>query len=269
MRFPLTFGLNVNANAGSILGEIFNYKQNFRSQSARLPSHQRFLSRSMPAPSSAIRVLVVDDSALVRAGLRAVIGSHGRALGIAVIGEAGSVATAIVEARRLKPDLVLLDIRLPDGSGLDACREILRTLPTTRVLILTSVATDELIHQAVTAGAQGYLMKEIDPERLVRSIADAAAGKSVLTPEITERVMRMLREGTPGKNSGLAALSAQEHRVLALVAEGLTNKEVADKLGLSDNTVKNYLVSVFEKLQVKRRSQAAAMFAQARQTGER
>ncbi len=177
---------------------------------------------------------------------------------------AGGDAAAVGQARQLKPDVVLLDIRLPDGSGLDACREIKRTVPAARVLILTSVASDELIHQAVLAGAQGYLMKEINPEGLVRAIADAFAGKSVLTPEITERVLRLLREGPTSSVVGLSALSPQEHRVLALVAEGLTNKEVADKLGLSDNTVKNYLVTVFEKLQVKRRSQAAAVYAQAK-----
>lgn len=218
----------------------------------------------MTAPGSAIRVLVVDDSALVREGLRAVLGTHGKAHRIEVIGDADSVAAGVNQARRSKPDVVLLDIRLPDGSGLDACREIKRILPATRVLILTSVATDELIHQAVVAGAQGYLMKEINPDGLVRAIADAYAGRSVLTPDIAERVLRLLREGTQSSVANISALSPQERRVLALVADGLTNKEVGEKLGLSDNTVKNYLVTVFEKLQVKRRSQAAAIFAQTR-----
>lgn len=217
------------------------------------------------APATNIRVLVVDDSALVREGLRAVLGTHGKAHGIEVVADADSVASSLNQVRRFKPDVVLLDIRLPDGSGLDACREIKRSLPASRVLILTSVATDELIHQAVLAGAQGYLMKEINPDGLVRAIADAFAGKSVLTPEITERVMRLLRDGNQSSGANLSSLSPQERRVLALVADGLTNKEVGEKLGLSDNTVKNYLVTVFEKLQVKRRSQAAAMFAQVRQ----
>jgi two-component system, NarL family, response regulator DevR len=219
----------------------------------------------MTALGSVIRVLVVDDSALVREGLRAVLGTHGEFHRIEVSGEADSVAAGVSQARRLKPDVVLLDIRLPDGSGLDACREIKRILPATRVLILTSVASDELIHQAVIAGAQGYLTKEINPDGLVRAIVDAFAGKSVLTAEITERVLRLLREGPHSSGASLMSLSPQERRVLALVADGLTNKEVGQKLGLSDNTVKNYLVTVFEKLQVKRRSQAAAMFAQANQ----
>jgi two-component system, NarL family, response regulator DevR len=214
---------------------------------------------SMTAP--AIRVLVIDDSALVREGLKAVLSTHGRSYRIVVVGDVGTLKEGIESACGLHPDVVLLDVRLPDGSGLDACREILREQPSVRVLILTSNATDELIHQAVVAGAQGYLMKEINPEALVRAIADAFAGRSVLTPEVTERVMRLLRQGSP-TTANLSSLSPQEHRVLALVAEGLTNKEVGDKLGLSDNTVKNYLVTVFEKLQVKRRSQAAALFGQ-------
>jgi two-component system response regulator DevR len=219
----------------------------------------------MTSQASCIRVLVVDDSALVREGLRSVLGTHGRLQAIEVIGEADSVSVGVSEARRLNPDVVLLDIRLPGGSGLDACREIKRILPQTRVLILTSVASDELIHQAVVAGAQGYLMKEINPDGLVRAIADAFAGRSVLTPEITERVLRLLREGSNSATTNIMSLSPQERRVLALVADGLTNKEVGERLGLSDNTVKNYLVTVFEKLQVKRRSQAAAMFVQANQ----
>ena len=220
----------------------------------------------MNPDASSIRVLVVDDSTLVREGLRAVISSHGSKERINVVGEAASVSSAVSEAKRLKPDVVLLDIRLPDGSGLEACREVKRLLPLTAVLILTSTVNDESIHQAVLAGAQGYLMKEIDPAGLIRAITDVAAGKSVLAPDVTNRVLRLLREGPSGAGANLSTLSGQERRVLALVAEGLTNKEVGEKLGLSDHTVKNYLVTVFEKLQVKRRSQAAAMFAHGTQS---
>lgn len=215
--------------------------------------------------SSLVRILLVDDSALVRQGIRSVISAHGHDA-IEIVGEADSVAAALAETRRLRPEVVLLDIRLPDGSGLDACREILRELPETRVLILTSFTNDDLVYNAVIAGAQGYLMKEVDPVGLITAITDAAAGKSVLTPEVTSRVLRMVRSGGSGGGAGeLAMLSNQERRVLALVAEGLTNKEVGDKLTLSENTVKNYLVSVFEKLGVKRRSQAAAIYVQATQ----
>lgn len=229
----------------------------------------------MTPPAPAIRVLVVDDSALVREGLRAVIGTHGRGEKIAVIGEAGSVAAAVTEAKRLAPDVVLMDIRLPDGSGLEACREIRQQLAAVRVLVLTSVATDELIQEAVAAGAQGYLMKEIDSAGLIRAIVDAHAGKSVLTPEITERVLRLLRETAPGAaasaansappsaSGALAVLSPQERRVLALIAEGRTNKEIGVELGLSEKTVKNYLGNVFAKLQVSRRAQAAVFYTQA------
>jgi two-component system response regulator DevR len=217
----------------------------------------------MNAPNPTIRVLIVDDSALVREGLRAVIGTHGMRAGLIVVGEAPSVAAGVGEALRLQPDVVLLDIRLPDGSGLEACRKIRRALPATHVLVLTSVATDQLIHEAVSAGAQGYLMKEIDSAALIRAIVDAFAGKSVLTPEITERVMRLLRETPAASGGGLALLSAQERRVLALIAEGRTNKEIGLELELSEKTVKNYLGNVFEKLQVNRRAQAAVYYTQA------
>jgi two-component system, NarL family, response regulator DevR len=174
----------------------------------------------MPTSEMKIRVLVVDDSALVREGLRAVLGTHGQSEKIEVVGEAETRQAAIRQAHALRPDVVLLDIRLPDGSGLEVCREIKRSLPSTKVLILTSVAQDELIREAVLAGAQGYLMKEINLETLVIAILDTFAGRSVLTPEITDRVMRLLRDGKPGAASSISALSPQEHRVLALVAQG-------------------------------------------------
>jgi len=220
----------------------------------------------MSSDAPPIRILLVDDSALVRQGIRSVISAHGRGA-IEVVGEASSVQTAMEETRRLRPDVVLLDIRLPDGSGLDACRDILKEIPSTRVLILTSFTNDDLVYNAVIAGAQGYLMKEVDPSGLISAITDAAAGKSVLTPDVTSRVLRMVRSGGTGSGSGeLAMLSNQERRVLALVAEGLTNKEVGEQLNLSENTVKNYLVSVFEKLNVRRRSQAAAVYVQSTQS---
>jgi len=213
-----------------------------------------------------IRVVLVDDSALVRQGIKAVLVAHASTPPINVIGEAANVAEAISTVARLKPDVVLLDIRLPDGSGFDACKEILKNQPETRVLVLTSFTNDSFIHDAITAGAQGYLMKEIDPQGLVQAIRDIASGKSILSPDVMAGVMRVVRGGGTHEDRGLAALSAQERRVLALVAEGKTNKEIGVNLGLSDNTVKNYLVSVFEKLKVKRRSQAAALYVQAHKT---
>jgi two-component system response regulator DevR len=209
-----------------------------------------------------LRILLVDDSELVRRGIKTVVNAHtDRAM--RVIGEAGSVAEALVECSRLKPDVVLMDIRLPDGSGLDACRQILQRLPETRVIVLTSHSNDSFVYEAVTAGVHGYLMKEIDPAGLVQALEDVAAGRSILASDVTSRVLRLLRGG-PGRgaNADISTLSAQERRVLALVAEGKTNKQIGEQLTLSENTVKNYLVNVFEKLQVKRRSQAAAFYVQ-------
>lgn len=216
-----------------------------------------------PAPAP-IRVLLVDDSALVRQGIKSVLSAQQPSPEIEIVGEGGSVAEGIAEAKRLEPDVVLLDIRLPDGSGLQACREILKNRPATRVLILTSFTNDDFTYEAITSGAQGYLMKEIDPAGLVRAIHDIASGKSILAPDITAGVLRLMRGGGRNEGPDLSSLSAQERRVLALVAEGKTNKQIGDDLGLSDNTVKNYLCSVFDKLQVRRRSQAAAFYVQAK-----
>jgi two-component system response regulator DevR len=211
---------------------------------------------------SSIRVMLVDDSELVRRGIKTVLSTHTEPP-MRVVCEAGNVADAVSECLKHKPDVVLLDIRLPDGSGFDACRQILQKLPETRIVVLTSYSNDNFVYEAVTAGAQGYLMKEIDPAGLVQAVQDVAAGRSILDPEATSRVLRLLRGGGSGEQStDLSILSAQERRVLALVADGLTNKQVGEQLNLSENTVKNYLVNVFEKLQVKRRAQAAAIFVQ-------
>lgn len=215
---------------------------------------------SEPTPSP-IRILLVDDSELVRRGIKTVLSVQTNPA-MQVIGEAGNVAGAVAEALRLKPDVILLDIRLPDGSGFDACRQILQRLPETRILVLTSYSNDNFVYEAITSGAQGYLMKEIDPAGLVQALQDVAAGRSILDPDTTTRVLRLLRGGNSNEGADLSILSTQERRVLALVAEGLTNKQVGEQLTLSENTVKNYLVNVFEKLQVKRRAQAAAIFVQ-------
>ncbi len=213
-------------------------------------------------PKSPIRLLLVDDSELVRRGIKTVLASQTEPP-MCVVGEAGTVASAITACLLHKPDVVLLDIRLPDGSGFDACRRILQELPETRIVVLTSYSNDNFVHEAVTSGAQGYLIKEIDPAGLVQAVQEVAAGRSILDPDVTSRVLRMLRTGTGAEHTTtLSTLSAQEHRVLAFVAEGLTNKQAAERLGLSENTVKNYLVNVFEKLQVRRRSQAAAIYVQ-------
>ena len=218
---------------------------------------------------NSISVLIVDDSELVRTGLKTLfeINPENNAGRLHVAGEAHSVATAVAAAARLKPDVVLLDIRLPDGSGLTACRQILAAEPETRILVLTSVIEDNLVYEAMSSGAHGYLLKEINAQGLRQAIVDVAAGKFILDPALTTRVLNMVRSGgsgSPTENGKLAILSAQEKRVLALVAEGKTNKEIAEQMGLSDKTVKNYLSSVFEKLKIKRRSQAAVMYLENR-----
>jgi two-component system response regulator DevR len=209
-----------------------------------------------------IRILIVEDSALVRHGLRTVLNVNTEPA-LCVVGEADSNATAIAACDQYQPDVVLLDIRLPDGPGFQACREILQRHPATRIIVLTSHSTDRFVYEAVSAGAHGYLMKEIDPAGLVQAIHDVAAGQSILAPDVTDRVLKLLRGQSPGgPESELETLSPQERRVLAAVAEGLTNKQVGERLQLSENTVKNYLINVFEKIHVKRRSQAAAYYVQ-------
>ena len=210
-----------------------------------------------------VRVLIVDDSELVRLGLRTMLGSYSA---VSVVGEAESVETAVSSSQELKPDLVLMDIRLPDGNGIDACRQILAIRPLTRVLVLSSMVTDSLVQEAISAGAHGYLLKDIDGQGLVSAILDVAAGKSILDPAVTRRVMQLMKTGqnlAAGKER-YDSLSPQEQRVLALVAEGLTNKEIAAELKLSEKTVKNYLSNLFDKLQISRRSQAAAFYTQIR-----
>jgi two-component system response regulator DevR len=207
-----------------------------------------------------ISLVLVDDSEVVRAGLRTLLGIEPS---IEIVGEAGSVAAGVETAARLRPHVVLLDIRLPDGTGFDACRQILKRTPDTRVLVLTSIVDNAMVDEAIRSGAHGYLLKEIDGRGLVNAIRDVAAGKSILDPAVTARVMQLVKAGNTGRDP-LASLSPQEKRVLALIAEGCTNKEVGVKLGLSEKTVKNYLSTVFEKLHVTRRVEAATIFARER-----
>ncbi|QYM77709.1 response regulator transcription factor [Horticoccus luteus] len=208
-----------------------------------------------------ISVLLVDDSEVVRLGLRTLLGAEPD---LHVVAEAGTIADALRLAATAKPAVILLDVRLPDGNGVDACRELMRRHPAARIIMLTSMADDQLVEDAIRAGAHGYLLKDINARGLVQAIRDAAAGKSTLDPAITARVLALARSGAPSSTapSPLAALSAQEQRVLALIAKGRTNKEVAMELNLAEKTVKNYLSNLFEKLHVSRRAEAAALYAQ-------
>lgn len=215
-----------------------------------------------------IEILIVDDSELVRAGLKTLLDAHARTAGahLRMVGEASTANSAVSETVRLKPDVVLMDIRLPDGSGLEACRKILASDPDTKVLILTSVIDDNLVYDAMSSGAHGYLLKEINAQGLCQAIVDVAAGKFILDPTVTTHVLNLVRSGNTPSNEQdkLATLSAQERRVLALVAEGKTNKEIAESMALSDKTVKNYLSNIFEKLKISRRSQAAVLYTSSR-----
>lgn len=215
-----------------------------------------------PAPTHktpAIRVLLVDDHEVVRVGLKTVLTDK---LGITIVGEAATMADAMDQARLLKPDVILMDVRLPDGSGIDACREILSTVPRTHVLFLTSYADDHSVLAAVLAGAQGYVLKEIDTAGLIKAIQTVAQGQSILDPHVTQRAIDWIKglQRLPSSELEFEPLSPQEQRVLAHVAEGRTNKEIGLALKLSDKTVKNYLANVFQKLQITRRTQAAAFF---------
>ena len=219
----------------------------------------------MSVATKPITLVLADDSELVRTGLKTLLGSRGERAQFQVVGEAATAGAAVTETARLKPDVVLLDIRLPDATGFEACRQILAKLPDTRVLILTSVIDDNLVYEAMSSGAHGYLLKEINAQALWQAIIDVAAGKFILDPAVTTRVLNLVRHGAPqSEQDKLAQLSAQERRVLALVADGKTNKEIAEQMGLSDKTVKNYLSNIFEKLQISRRSQAAVLYAESK-----
>jgi two-component system response regulator DevR len=211
-----------------------------------------------PEPvSERIRVLLVDDSELVRTGLRTLLSVEPT---FTVVGEAGTIADGVADGLRLRPDVVLLDIRLPDGSGIDACRQILKGAPDTRVLMVTSVVDDAVVDDAIRAGAHGYLLKEIDGRGLVNAIRDVAAGRSILDPAVTARVIQLVKSVGPGRDP-LAVLSPPERQILGLIATGHTNKEVGVNLGLNEKTVRNHISMIFEKLHVTRRAEAAAIYA--------
>ena len=209
-----------------------------------------------------LRLVVVDDHEVVRQGLVALLG---RRDAFQVVGEAGTVEEALSVVRRFQPDLVIMDVRLPDGSGIEACREIRADLPGTRVVILTSYPDEEAVLSAIIAGASGYLLKQIRGRDLVNALEAVGRGESLLDPAVTEKVLdRVRRIATGTFTDELAALTAQEQRILLLVAEGKTNKEIAAEVFLSDKTVKNYVSSILSKLNLERRAQAAAFVAKHR-----
>ena len=212
-----------------------------------------------------LRLLVVDDHEVVRQGLVSLLD---RRANLQVVAEAGTVAEAIEQAHRQQPDLIVMDVRLPDGSGIEACRDIRAEMPETRVVMLTSYPDEEAVMSAIIAGASGYLLKQIRGRDLVNALEAVGRGESLLDPAVTSQVLERIRRiAANDQPDELAELTQQERKILMLVAEGKTNKEIAAEVYLSDKTVKNYVSSILSKLNLERRAQAAAFVARHRLKG--
>lgn len=213
-------------------------------------------------PRTPLRLLVVDDHEVVREGLVALLARREE---FQIVAEAGTVAESIAAARRFEPDLVVMDVRLPDGSGIEACRDIRAEFPAMRIVMLTSYPDEEAVLSAILAGASGYLLKQIRGRDLVTALEAVGRGDSLLDPAVTERVLERVRRIASGdERDELGDLTSQERKILLLVAEGKTNKEIAADIFLSDKTVKNYVSSILSKLSLQRRAQAAAFVAKHR-----
>ena len=204
-----------------------------------------------------IRVFLIDDHELVRRGLKGLLEAEAD---IDVVGEAGNSESAMDRLKAVQPDVALLDVRLPDGDGVSLCREIRSVLPGTACLMLTAYSDDQALMGAIMAGAAGYVMKQTSGTELIGAVRTVAAGQSTLDAHTAQRVMERLRERTSGPDPA-AALSGQEKRVLELIGEGLTNRQIAEHMLLSEKTAKNYVSSLLAKLGMQRRSQAAAFAA--------
>jgi two-component system response regulator DevR len=203
------------------------------------------------------RVLICDDHEVVREGLRGLIA---RQEGMSVVGEAGTVAEAIKAAAQAKPDVVVMDVRLPDGSGVEACRSIREARPETKVIMLTSYADDEALFASIIAGASGYLLKQTRGQAVVDAVTAVAAGRSLLDPDVTGKVLERVRQSR-AEDPAIASLTDQERKVLEGLAEGHTNREIGETLFLSEKTVKNYVSRILDKLGLSRRAEAAAYVA--------
>jgi len=202
------------------------------------------------------RILIVDDHEVVRLGLKALID---RAPQFEVIGEAGTAKEALEQVSRYQPDVVLMDIRLPGASGIDACEEISRNYPNVKVIMLTSYAEDEMLFSAIRAGASGYLLKQIAGDELIHAIEAVSRGEALLDSAVTQRVFQEVRRAVKEEEaSAFVNLSQQERHVLVLVSEGKTNREIAHSLFLGEGTVRNYVSSILSKLGVSNRAEAAA-----------
>lgn len=202
------------------------------------------------------RILLVDDHEVVRLGLRTLLDHHAH---FEVIGEASTAKEALDQVARLHPDIVLMDIRLPGTSGIEACEEVTTHFPETRVVMLTSYAEDEMLFSAIRAGASGYVLKQISSEDLIRALEAVGRGEALLDPAVTQRVFQEVRRAVKEEEaSAFANLSQQERHVLLLVSEGKTNREIAKALFLGEGTVRNYVSSILSKLGVSNRAEAAA-----------
>jgi len=204
-----------------------------------------------------ISVFLLDDHEIVRRGVKDLLEAEP---GIVVIGEAGTAESALARIPALKPDVAVLDVRLPDGDGVSVCRDIRSKMPEVACLILTSFGDDEALFDAIMAGAAGYVLKQIHGTDLVGAVRTLAAGESILDQEAASRVMKRMRDQT-ARSDPLAGLTAQERRILELIGEGLTNRQIGERLYLAEKTVKNYVSALFTKLGMQRRTQAAAFAA--------
>jgi two-component system, NarL family, response regulator DevR len=212
-----------------------------------------------------IRVMLVDDHEIVRHGLKSFLE---RRENMQVVAEAGSVAEAVEAAALAQPDVIVMDVRLPDGTGIEACRDIRAARPETRVLMLTSYADDEAVYAAIIAGAAGYLLKQTRGRELASAVEAVARGESLMDPSVMGTVLSRMRElATGGHKDKLSELTDQERRILSLIAEGKTNREIAQTVFLSEKTVKNYVSTILSKLGMERRAQAAAFLADQRARG--
>jgi len=211
-----------------------------------------------------IRIMLVDDHEVVRMGLRTLLEKRP---GFTVVGEAGDVEEAIETARTVRPDVIVMDIRLPSGTGVEATREIRGERPDTRVIMLTSYADDEAVYGSIMAGASGYLLKQTRGQDLATAIERVSRGESLLDPAVTANILQRMRQLADGETDELGTLSPQERKILAGIAQGKTNKEIAEEVFLSDKTVKNYVSSILSKLNLRRRSEAAAFIAERRAKG--
>ncbi|MEV4976806.1 response regulator transcription factor [Streptomyces scopuliridis] len=205
-----------------------------------------------------ITVFLVDDHEVVRRGVYELLSVEDD---IEVVGEAGTAADATARIPATRPDVAVLDVRLPDGSGVEVCREIRSRDESIKCLMLTSFADDEALFDAIMAGASGYVLKAIRGSELLTAVRDVAAGRSLLDPEATARVLERLRTGNAPKDDKLAGLTDQERKILNLIGEGMTNRAIGEELHLAEKTIKNYVSSLLSKLGMERRSQAAAYVA--------